>query len=436
MAPRKTTTKPPSRPARTARAKAPDDGLEELSKKDLVTRAETLAIDGAAKFTKVELVDEIRRAQGERERGFVGRARQLLEGVVSSGLARALRGEAAPPPRHEATPPRPPSDVTPVASLTLAQIYLAQGYVVRAKNMTKKLIEENPDDAEARALLRAIEERRASTRVSGPTPTPPSSEEPAPISVSRAAESVPPPISEPAVTLKEAGAGAGAGAGAEVIEPPSVPLPAVAPPALERVNADECVALAVDPSTLYVYWETRPASVIRATRAIEGAEPALRVLVVVPDLDGPRSETRDYPVTEAAGGELFVRDLPEGAILRAAIGVRNGTRFLPIAHTTDVEPPRRARSNNLARDVVVYADRTSSHEWSRPVAVPSSGGAHASGAGTPSAHPRAPRPVADALLQSWSANEDASDDPTRPKAFPAASASMNELHRSPSSWSR
>src|SRR5690348_12331876 len=89
------------------------DDLDELSKKDLVARAEALGIDGAAKFTKIELVDEVRRAAGQHDRGFLGKARDLLKGVVEKGISKALGGDGTKATHAEAARPRATDGVSP-----------------------------------------------------------------------------------------------------------------------------------------------------------------------------------------------------------------------------------------------------------------------------------------------------------------------------------
>jgi hypothetical protein len=172
------------------------------------------------------------------------------------------------------------------------------------------------------------------------------------------------------------------------IEPaptPVAPVPAMLDeaPLPARYGVDECVAMAVDPTTLYVYWETRPKTGARARRALarsdggassRGAQgeietpitSTLRVLVVEPTDRGPRVETRDFEVLELELGEYFVRDLPTGAILRAAIGLRAADRFLPIAHTLDVEAPPAGPAEAVAHEVALWSER----ETTAPVLQP------------------------------------------------------------------
>jgi hypothetical protein len=109
-------------------------------------------------------------------------------------------------------------------------------------------------------------------------------------------------------------------------------------PLPQRYGVDECVALAVDPYTLLVYWEISEGT-LTELRARE-AEPAIeiRVIAVEPSWTGPKSTVRDRRVASAFG-ELFLDGLPSGSVVRAAVGVRRGDEFFPIAHGPPVEIP-------------------------------------------------------------------------------------------------
>lgn len=316
------------------------ESLEGMSKDELVTRAEALGIDGARKFTKVELIDEITRAAGTTDRGFLGRARDLLRGVVEKGLARS-----SPPPKmndveaaevKEAkveTTPEPP-----VPTVTLAEIYAGQGHLARAKAVVREVLRTNDKDEAARALLEKLDatpDAKPVMRVEkGTLPDDPYAR----VGIE------PEAFVEPAAAKRN--------------DVPSMlddaPFPA-------RYNVDECVAMAVDPTTVYVYWESRPQTIERARRALSRSNDAqgksvLRVLVVEPHERGPRVATRDFDIIDLELGEWFVRDLPAGSIVRAAIGLLAGDRFLPLAHTADVEAPHNTPSNAFAHEVVVWSE--------------------------------------------------------------------------------
>jgi hypothetical protein len=118
-----------------------------------------------------------------------------------------------------------------------------------------------------------------------------------------------------------------------------------------KYDVDECVAIPVDPRTLYVYWEVRDGTLdyVRATRP--GGALVLRIVVVVPTWDGPRSDVRDHDVY-ATLGDYFARELPAGCVVRAAIGYRVGEAFVAIAHSPALETPPGAPSP-LTADVLV-----------------------------------------------------------------------------------
>ncbi|HVY44271.1 MAG TPA: hypothetical protein VHB21_00270, partial [Minicystis sp.] len=109
--------------------------IERLSREELITLAEQKGVARPRVLTQTELVDEIvsRSAKNAKERakarGWLGRARDLLARVVEKGLhlpeaARALRSSAD----DRAWPPAPP----PLPTVTLAEIYAAQGHLERA----------------------------------------------------------------------------------------------------------------------------------------------------------------------------------------------------------------------------------------------------------------------------------------------------------------
>jgi hypothetical protein len=51
-------------------------------------------------------------------------------------------------------------------------------------------------------------------------------------------------------------------------------------------------------------------------------------------------------------GDFFVRDLPAGSVVRAAIGYRNGTVFVALAHSPALETPPDAPSPLVADTLV------------------------------------------------------------------------------------
>ena len=118
--------------------------LRSLSRRELVERAEKLGVARAAALTKTELVEAIRDAEDPsssgRSRTWFGKARDLVARVVEQGLhlpntAKILRGQAAAP--SNAPPPLP--------TVTLAEIYAAQGYKDKALAVIDAVLERVPD---------------------------------------------------------------------------------------------------------------------------------------------------------------------------------------------------------------------------------------------------------------------------------------------------
>jgi hypothetical protein len=118
-----------------------------------------------------------------------------------------------------------------------------------------------------------------------------------------------------------------------------------------RYDVDECVAIPVDPSTLYVYWEVRARTLdyVRASRP-DGVL-ALRVVVITPTWEGPRSAIRDHDVYSPLG-DFFVRELPAGCVVRVAVGYRQGEAFVSISHSPALETPAGAPSHVVADGLV------------------------------------------------------------------------------------
>src|ERR1700733_10212708 len=143
--------------------------LERMNREQLIAQAERLGIPRPRVLTQPELIDEIiaRTTKGERERakarGWLGRARDLLATVVEKGLhlpeaARALRREERPWP---APPP-------PLPTVTLAEIYAAQGHLERAIAVLDEVLGREPDHREGKAMRERLTEQaqRARSRTS------------------------------------------------------------------------------------------------------------------------------------------------------------------------------------------------------------------------------------------------------------------------------
>jgi hypothetical protein len=302
--------------------------LERLDRDALIARAEAAGVARARILTRPELVDELllRSATDdvtkERARGLFGRARDLLARLVERGLNKPATADRI---RAVGRPVGRPTAPAALPTVTLAEIYVAQGYRERAMETLERVLSAEPDHLVARALLDRL--RDAAFPVPAPRMPPESDQEdgrdhamgtagPAPNAsavLEPASSSEQAPVAEPTHMLDD------------------VPLP-------PRYDVDECVAVAVDPRTLYVYWEVREGTMegLRA-RSVQ-ATITIRVVAVQPSWSGPEATVRDLAASGALG-ELFVGDLPPGSVIRAAVGVWTGAEFVPIAHCPPVEIP-------------------------------------------------------------------------------------------------
>src|SRR5580698_10929680 len=146
--------------------------LEKLDRDALIARAEAAGVTRARILTRPELVDELLlrsttdQATKQRSRGLFGRARDLLASVVERGLnlpdaaerIRAVGSDVPPPPR-----PRAPAALPTV---TLAEIYAAQGHRERAIETLDRVLAREPEHAAARALVAQLRDK------SYPVPSP------------------------------------------------------------------------------------------------------------------------------------------------------------------------------------------------------------------------------------------------------------------------
>ncbi|WP_437587590.1 tetratricopeptide repeat protein [Sorangium sp. So ce1000] len=432
--------------------------LDGLTREELIARAEGLGVPRPRLLTKAELVDEIvaRTAQSEPERarlrGFLGRARDLLSRVVERGLhmpetARALRGEA--PPEQWPPPPPPPP---PRSTMTLAEIYAAQGHTDRAIAVLDEILARAPEDEDARRLRERLIERAshgqgtseeargadadaedadaedadaedadaedadadaddanaedagaedagaedsgvgdadagaedsgaedagaedsdadakdtdaehvdrpdADVEVAGgaaadASPAPFSqndgSGDPHGAAIANEAEGRPGPVTgapdhvpaQPSLDPSPAGAEALASSVASGASPGLVAALHDERAALPvRYDVDEIVGIAVDPETLYLYWEVRPRTLARARARRPEGQLAIRLVAVLPSWERPVVEQRDLAI-DALFGDMFVRDIPSGAHLRMCTGWLAGEVFEPFAVGLEVAVPR------------------------------------------------------------------------------------------------
>jgi hypothetical protein len=297
--------------------------LEAMDREALIARAQADGVPQAKVLTRPELIDEIlRREPGRttddvrRARGFLGLARDLLARVVERGLHLA---DAADRIRSGAPVSRPPPP-SALPTVTLAEIYATQGHKNKAIDTLKQVLSTEPEHAAAAALLEKLEEGKIA--VPDAPILPPESDEPIGSSFMETSSSA--PDQEPATMLD------------------SEPLP-------DKYDVDECIAINVDPTTLYVYWEIKDDTFANLRQRMPSGKISLRVLVMVPSWEGPRASFVDLEVHSAIG-DWFVRELPEGAVLRASVGWKSSDGlFVSAAHSRGVEPSRRDRAPAVAQ---------------------------------------------------------------------------------------
>ncbi|NUP06315.1 MAG: DUF4912 domain-containing protein [Polyangiaceae bacterium] len=350
--------------------------LEGLSREELIARAETAGVVRPRALTIPELVDEIVQvtsrktgAGDKRGRGWFGRARDLLTSVIDRGLnipePGARRPERRPP------PPAPP----PLPTVTLAEIYAAQGHLERAITTLDEVLAREPGHADARALRTRFEQQLHKTKPSTPPPvieaklepmpvapneepaarkdvfetkkapsTPPT---PAPVPVAKeqapTVNEIPPPPPPPAPAVA-----APVTAGKEPEKRPSTVPPPRRPTVPPPVDVDEVVGLAVDPHTVYLYWEVRPATLAHARASSPDGALVVRAVTVQPALGGPETDVRDFRV-DALTGELFIHGLPSSANVRISIGYKSNAGFEPFAVAMDLATPREAPTQEVAQ---------------------------------------------------------------------------------------
>jgi hypothetical protein len=359
--------------------------LERLDRESLVVRAQAAGIRRARVLTRPELIDELLRldpaadqTQLKRSRGFFGVARDLLSRVVERGLhlpdaadrLRAALGSPLP------QVPRPEPQAVP--TVTLAEIYAAQGHKLRAVETLWRVLEAEPEHAAARALL---EKLNALDYVPPPPMAPEGEEavggdeigahlrgeafaeaptvevsamdhavaaaqaqemgEAATVETSVVERPLPEaPTIEPALDAAALEEGAPPSPLAESAPPPEhEELEVVTPRIIEAPTTlplatvpSECVAIPIEGGRFYVWWRLGT----DARRLVDEAFFFVRAVIFVPTWEGPQRETRDV-ACDPTTGELVLGAMPDGAVVRIAIGVMEAGDVVPLAHSPALE---------------------------------------------------------------------------------------------------
>jgi len=362
---------------------AADPALDQLSREELVQRARELGARRPEVMTRIELRDEIVRLSEpdpqirRRSRGWLGVARDLVASVMDAGLnmpgaAAAIRGDGRPAAEETTGPP-------PVATLTLAEIYLAQGHAERALAVLEEVLAAEPEHAAALELrARVIKERESGARRRPPIVAEPVSEEPSEVPPAPApfiasvpapdAVRVPPVVhdfepSEPtsfrepispaeqtpapyAVAVPDLALGppgppeytpasdpAPAPNAAALGElphidsaPPSAPIPTMAAPsprtvvAFEPAVTEPACALAQTGGAVEAHYRLPPGT----------GHFVMRVAWFVPTHEGPTEGSLDVPLDRALR-RVSLPGLEQTAHVRAALGTKDDGAFNPVA---------------------------------------------------------------------------------------------------------
>jgi hypothetical protein len=308
------------------------DELRKLNRDELLARAEALGVPRPAVLTQGELIDEIvKRAvpTASGVRGWLGRARDLVAQVVSKGLhlpdaARLFRGEAPEP-----LPPPPP----PLPTVTLAEIYEAQGHLAKAVSVLDQVIASEPSHPVAHELRSAWLERlggRAAKALREGEAADLREAEAEPI-VEHASDVQ----TEPELIVEHA----------SDIPPEPEPEPIVEhasdvqtepePEASHTESAgvptfrDGLELRALDATKATLTWELRPVRYARALGDHPDGGLFVRVFAAHAEGTAVRSRTMDVAVA-GTGGTVVVDGLPPRAHVRACVAWKSSGSFLPL----------------------------------------------------------------------------------------------------------
>lgn len=312
------------------------EDLDEKSRSELLEEARRLGFERPERMTRVELRDEIiRRTVPEHElaqaRGLFGVARSMLASVVESGLnlpdaAKLIRGQNS----HEI----PASNHTPVATVTLAEIYAAQGHRARALRVLDDVLALEPGHEEA---LRVKAELLGTDSASSPAPSRPEARE-------ALTKEAPPVVEYPATTEYVPG-GFVETTGEEietgrppVVEPVAEPIaePIAEAPADERAPA---LVLSQDHSGLALYWELPRAALLRCSVDEADGRAALRLVGFSATGVSPGRVDETIPLEEVMLvsdsddlqiGRLSLAGFAAPMAVRAALGWASEDGFLPL----------------------------------------------------------------------------------------------------------
>lgn len=347
--------------------------LEEKSRPELLEEARGLGIDRPERMTRVELRDAIIQRtvpadKREEARGLFGVARSMLASVVETGLhlpdaAKVIRGDNS--------YGVPIVNQTPVATVTLAEIYATQGHKSRALKVLEDVLTEEPEHEEARRVwielsggaplpvgVDALSSPR-SPSASAPLSAPSTGETPDYVPggfVETTGEAV--ESEEPPEVREKEGSGDVSVAISPPLAPPApnVPLQSSAgidpelssntdPP---KAEVSPALVLVSEPGRVFLYWELPRRALEECGVDVNEGAAHLRLVALVPRGAIPERFERSIPLSDGhevasedvvhrGAGWLSVDDLPPGATVRAAVGWEFEDAFLPLAVARSIE---------------------------------------------------------------------------------------------------
>src|SRR5262249_32187244 len=116
---------------------------------------------------------------------------------------------------------------------------------------------------------------------------------------------------------------------------------------------DEIVAIAVDPRTIYLYWEVRATTLAHARARRPDGWLGVRVVSVTASWSGPVVQLRDLRV-DALYGDRFLREVEPGSNVRVSVGWHAGGDSEPLAGGIEVTVPPLTPTQAVAQETGIW----------------------------------------------------------------------------------
>ncbi len=343
---------------------------EELPRVELLRVARSLHVSDADVMTRAELraaIDKARRPEPRPKNQpvtWVSVARRLLASIVEQGLHLP---DAAALIRGDTTLSSPPKAPPPVATVTLARIYAAQGHLSRALGTLDEVLATDADHDLARALREQLrkqldeQNRNASQR-------PPENVEPPAHESPPSAEAAPPNAEADPPSIDAAPPSVDAAPPSVDAAPPSIDLTPrpKEPPAEPTPRGPELIIIEAEESRAYIYWE------LPWPQTGSPSDPHwIWVVAHTPTSFGCDRMERRYPVSHDSGA-IRVEGLPQAAVVRAKLTRDAEPSSRPLAVASSVKatslearftPHSRANPKALADRAMTRVDGAGAAYW-------------------------------------------------------------------------